>query len=263
MSAASSGACPPEFLALAHDLANASGGVIRRYFRKPLTVDDKADESPVTVADREAEAAILALLDDRRPSDGVIGEEHGSVRTGAEFVWVIDPIDGTKSFITGRPIFGTLIALTRGGIPLLGVIDQPISGERWVGAAGHGTTFSGAIARTRACPQASSALLGTTSPDLFAASQVERFRRVASAAKHVVYGGDCYTYGQLASGFVDIVIEAGLKPYDYCALVPVIEEAGGIVTDWNGAPVRVTSDGTILAAGDRRTHAEALSLLSQ
>lgn len=262
MSVAVSEACPAEFLALANDLADASGAVIRRYFRMPLAVDDKADESPVTVADREAEEAIRALLSARRPDDGVIGEEHGSERTDAEYVWVVDPIDGTKSFITGRPIFGTLIALTRAGRPLLGIIDQPVIRERWIGALGHGTRFAGGPARTRACPDLRSALLGTTSPDLFPPGRIERFRRVAGSAKHVVYGGDCYTYGQLSSGFVDVVIEAGLKPYDYCALVPVIEEAGGIVTDWNGDPIRVTSDGTVLAAGDRRTHAEALSLLA-
>ncbi len=261
MSVAVSEACPAEFLALANDLADASGAVIRRYFRQPLAVDDKADESPVTVADREAEEAIRALLAARRPADGVIGEEHGNERTDAEFVWVVDPIDGTKSFITGRPIFGTLIALARAGRPLLGIIDQPVIGERWIGALGHGTRFAGAAARTRACPDLASALLGTTSPDLFPPGRIERFRRVAAAAKHVVYGGDCYTYGQLSSGFVDVVIEAGLKPYDYCALVPVIEEAGGVVTDWNGDPIRVTSDGTVLAAGDPRTHAEVLSLL--
>ena len=262
MSVAVSEACPAEFLALANDLADASGAVIRRYFRQPLAVDDKADESPVTVADREAEEVIRALLAARRPSDGVIGEEHGNERIDAEYVWVVDPIDGTKSFITGRPIFGTLIALARAGRPLLGIIDQPVIGERWIGALGHGTRFAGAAARTRACPDLASALLGTTSPDLFPPGRIERFRRVAAAAKHVVYGGDCYTYGQLSSGFVDVVIEAGLKPYDYCALVPVIEEAGGVVTDWNGDPIRVTSDGTVLAAGDRRTHAEVLSLLA-
>ncbi len=262
MSSAVTDTCPSEFLTLGHDLADASGAVIRRYFRKPLAVDDKADDSPVTVADRQAEEAIRSLLANRRPADGVIGEEHGSERTDAEFVWVVDPIDGTKSFITGRPIFGTLIALTRNGRPVLGIIDQPVIGERWIAAVGHGTRFSGEPARTRECPALRSALLGTTSPDLFPPGLIERFRRVAGAAKHVVYGGDCYTYGQLASGFVDIVIEAGLKSYDYCALVPVIEEAGGVVTDWNGDPVRVTSDGTILAAGDRRTHAEALALLA-
>lgn len=261
MSVADFSVCPPELAELAHRLADASGDVVRRYFRQPITVDDKADDSPVTIADREAEAAIRAILADTRPDDGIIGEEHGNQRTDAEFVWVIDPIDGTKSFITGRPIFGTLIALTHGGRPILGVIDQPVAGERWIGAAGCGAQFSGGAVRTRACGRLSDALLGTTSPDLFG-DRLDRFRRVGDAAKHVVYGGDCYTYGQLASGFVDIVIEAGLKPYDYCALVPVIEEAGGVVTDWNGAPVRVTSDGTIIATGDRRVHEEALALLA-
>lgn len=261
MSAPITHACPSHFIDLAHRLADASGPVIRDYFRQPIRVDGKADASPVTAADREAEQAIRAILADARPGDGIIGEEFGNTDTDAEYVWVIDPIDGTKSFISGRPIFGTLIALVRHGTPILGVIDQPVNGERWIGATGHGTRFNGAPVNVRACPSLSDAIAGTTAADLFDPSQEARWRKVAAGAKHVVYGGDCYTYAQIASGFVDVVLEAGLQTYDFCALAPVIEAAGGIVTDWHGNPLSLSSDGTILACGDARTHAEILAFL--
>jgi inositol-phosphate phosphatase/L-galactose 1-phosphate phosphatase/histidinol-phosphatase len=254
-------ACPPDFIDLAHQLADASGPVIRGYFRQPIQVDGKADASPVTVADREAEQAIRAILAEARPRDGIIGEEFGNTDTDAEYVWVIDPIDGTKSFISGRPIFGTLIALVRNGTPILGVIDQPVNGERWVGVAGLGTFYNGDRVKARACPSLSDAIAGTTAADLFGPGQDARWRKVAAGAKHVVYGGDCYTYAQIASGFVDVVLEAGLQTYDFCALAPVVEAAGGVVTDWQGNPLTLASDGTILACGDSRTHAEILSFL--
>jgi inositol-phosphate phosphatase / L-galactose 1-phosphate phosphatase / histidinol-phosphatase len=253
--------CSSDLIALAHRLADASGPVISSYFRQPLHVDDKSDASPVTAADREAEQAIRSILADARPDDGIIGEEFGDTNTDAEFVWVIDPIDGTKSFITGRPIFGTLIALVQNGVPVLGVIDQPVNGERWIGAAGHETRFNGAVVQVRDCPALASAVVGTTAADLFDTDQAKRWQAIAATAKHAVYGGDCYTYAQLASGFVDVVFEAGLQTYDYAALAPVIESAGGVVTDWQGNPLTLSSDGTILACGDRRTHAEILALI--
>lgn len=261
MTAPMTDACPPAFIDLAHRLADASGPVIRGYFRQPIRVDGKADASPVTAADREAEQAIRAILADTRPGDGIIGEEFGNTDTDAEYVWVIDPIDGTKSFISGRPIFGTLIALVRDGAPILGVIDQPVNCERWIGATGLGTSCNGDPVQVRACPSLSEAIAGTTAPDLFDPGQEDRWRKVAAEAKHVVYGGDCYTYAQIASGFVDVVLEAGLQTYDFCALAPVIEAAGGIVTDWRGEPMSLSSDGTVLACGDARTHAEILAFL--
>ncbi|HYH20230.1 MAG TPA: histidinol-phosphatase [Azospirillum sp.] len=255
--------CPAPLVALAERLADSGGAVVRRYFRTPVAVDDKADASPVTIADREAERAIRAIIEAERPDDGIVGEEHGNKNTDAEYVWVIDPIDGTKSFITGRPIFGTLIALLHRGRPILGVIDQPVIGDRWIGAAGRPTTHNGQPATVRACVGGlGAAMLGTTSPDLFPGGDVHAFRRVAAAAKVTVYGGDCYTYGLLASGYYDLVVEAGLKLYDFAALVPVITGAGGIMTDWRGRPLDATSDGHVIAAGDARTHAEALAALA-
>ena len=251
-----------ELVDLANRLADASGDVIRRYFRQPVTVDAKADASPVTIADREAEQAIRALLAEARPGDGIIGEEFGDSATDSADVWVIDPIDGTKSFITGRPIFGTLIALMRDGAPLLGVIDQPVNGERWVAARGAGATLNGDQVRVRDCPALADATIATTAPDLFGPAQAECWRRAAAAARHVIYGGDCYSYALVAAGLVDAVIETGLQTYDFAALAPVVEEAGGIVTDWAGKPLTLDSDGTILACGDARLHASLLELVN-
>ncbi|MCW2249101.1 histidinol phosphatase-like enzyme (inositol monophosphatase family) [Azospirillum fermentarium] len=255
--------CPTAFIDLARRLVDASGPVIRRYFRTPVAVDDKADHSPVTIADREAEQAIRAILATERPGDGIYGEEFGTTNLDAEYVWVIDPIDGTKSFISGRPIFGTLVALLRHGAPVLGVIDQPIIGDRWVGAAGHPTTFNGQPARVRPCARGlAGALLGTTSPDLFPGEDLPAFRRVQTAAKVTVYGGDCYTYGLLAAGHCDLVVEAGLKLYDFAALVPVVTGAGGFMTDWQGLPLSAASTGQVIAAGDARTHQDTIAALA-
>jgi inositol-phosphate phosphatase / L-galactose 1-phosphate phosphatase / histidinol-phosphatase len=250
------------FIALAAELADAAGAAIRPAFRTPLAVDDKPDLTPVTAADRAAEAAMRRLIEARHPDHGIIGEEFGRLREAAEFVWVLDPIDGTKSFISGVPLFGTLIALTRRGRPLLGIIDQPISHERWVGAARRQTTLNGAPIRCRACAGLAAATLFATTPDMFKGADAAAFGRVASAAKLVRFGADCYAYGLVAAGFVDLVVEASLKPYDFCAMVAIVEGAGGIASDWQGRPLDLASDGRVAIAGDRRTHAAALSLLA-
>jgi inositol-phosphate phosphatase/L-galactose 1-phosphate phosphatase/histidinol-phosphatase len=249
------------FLALAAELADTAGAAIRPYFRTALTVDDKADLSPVTAADRAAEMAMRRLIAARFPDHGIIGEEYGPEREDAEFVWVLDPIDGTKSFISGVPLFGILIALARHGKPILGIIDQPISRERWIGAEGRPTTHNGTPARCRACAGIDAATVFATTPDMFKGSDADAYARVAGAAKLVRYGADCYAYGLVALGFVDVVIEASLKPYDFSAMLPIIEGAGGIATDWQGAPLGLASDGRVLIAGDKRTHSDALALL--
>ena len=252
-----------EFEGLAHRLADAAGLVQRRYFRTPVAVDVKADSSPVTVADREAEAAMRELIRTAYPDHGILGEEHGRERLDAEFVWVLDPIDGTKSFITGRPLFGTLIALAHAGRPVLGIIDQSILAERWLGLAGEGAWWNGRPARTRACAALADATMYCTSPRMFA-TPVERagFAAVESAVRLPMYGGDCYAYGLLASGFADLVVEASLAPYDYMALVPIVEGAGGRITDWSGGPLGFDSPGQAVAAGDQRLHVEALAKLA-
>ncbi len=251
-----------QFASLAQSLADLGRDIIRRYFRQPVTVDYKEDETPVTAADREVEQAIRIQLNHERPQDGIIGEEYDDERTDAEFVWVVDPIDGTGSFMCGRPIFGTLIALLQGRVPILGIIDQPITGERWMGWR-HGATLNGKAIRTRSCLRLTDAVLATTSPSLFSERQLAQFQRIESTARRTIYGGDCYNYGLLATGFLDVVVEAGLKPYDYCALVPIIEGAGGIVTNWNGNPLDTSSCADILAAGDARVHEEGLAILGE
>ena len=249
------------FLAFAQRLADVAGEVIRPYFRKPLAVDDKADLSPVTAADRQAEEMMRALIETHYPEHGILGEEFGRVRDDAEYVWVLDPIDGTKSFISGVPLFGTLIALTRDRRPIIGIIDQPISRERWAGASGRPTTLNGLIIRCRGCPGLAGATLFATTPEMFKGKDAALFARVSSAVKLTRFGADCYAYGLLAAGFVDLVLEASLKPYDFCAMVPIVEGAGGAATDWKGDGLDLSSDGRILVAGDRRTHDAALALL--
>jgi len=252
---------PDAFLAFALSLADAAGEVIRPYFRKPLAIRDKADLTPVTAADRVAEETMRALIEERFPEHGILGEEFGRVREDAEFVWSLDPIDGTKSFISGVPLFGTLIALTRGGRSILGVIDQPILRERWVGAVGRPTTLNGAAIRCRACPVLAAATLFATTPDMFKGEDAASFARVSDKVKLTRFGADCYAYGLVATGFVDLVLEASLEPYDFCAMVPIVEGAGGVATDWRGANLDLASDGRILVAGDRRAHEAALALL--
>ena len=244
------GSVSAELVALANSLADAARPIAARYFRTPVTVDDKADQSPVTIADREAETAMRTLLDNRVPQHGVFGEEHGAVRTDAEFVWVLDPIDGTKAFITGLPIFGTLIALLHRGVPVLGIIDQPISKERWVGVVGQGSTLNGRPIKVRACPGLDKAYMYSTAPQMFDGATAGRHQALAEKTKLFRWGGDCYAYGLLAAGHVDLVVENSLKLYDFAALVPVIKGAGGLITDWRGKDLDMHSDGSVIAAGD-------------
>jgi inositol-phosphate phosphatase / L-galactose 1-phosphate phosphatase / histidinol-phosphatase len=253
---------PASFIDLAGRLADISGPIIARYFRSGIAIADKKDASPVTAADREAEAAIRAVLEAECPDHGILGEEHGGQNLDAEFIWVLDPIDGTKAFVTGKPLFGTLIALCQNGSPVLGVIDQPILKERWIGAVGHPTTYNDEVVSTRTGVDISDAWLYATSPSMFKGTNETAFNRLAEKVKFPLYGGDCYAYGLLASGFTDIVCEATMQPYDYCALVPVVEGAGGKMSDWTGAPLTMSSDGTVLAAGDTALHKAAIAILS-
>jgi inositol-phosphate phosphatase/L-galactose 1-phosphate phosphatase/histidinol-phosphatase len=256
------GDCPAEFISLAERLADAAGHVVRHYFRSEIEIITKADASPVTIADREAETELRRMVALAYPRHGLVGEEFPAERRDAEHVWVFDPIDGTKSFITGRPLFGTLIALLHHGRPILGIIDHPALGERWIGAAGRPTSFQGKPAHVRPCPEIGKAVLAASSPHMFAGEAAAAFERVRSRAGLAMYGADCYAYGLLASGFHDLVIEANMGIHDFLALAPVIEGAGGIVTDWEGRPLGIESGDKVLAAGDRRMHDQALRLLA-
>lgn len=246
----------PSDLELANALADAAGHAIRPLFRGDWSAERKADRSPVTEADRAAEAAMRTIIEERHPDDGIIGEEYGTRNEGAGRQWVLDPIDGTVSFMAGRPIFGTLIALMQDGWPVLGVIDQPIAGERWVGRIGEGTTLNGLPVRTRSCRELAGASLATSSPHYFSNEQADGYMSLAKAVggdavqAPIIYGGDCYNYGLLASGHIDLVCEAGLAIHDYAALVPIVEGAGGMMSDWQGNPLDAGSDGTVIALGE-------------
>lgn len=254
---------PQALIDLANRLADASRPILRSYYRRKLDVDIKSDASPVTRADREAEAAIRALINDAFPEHGIFGEEFGKERESAEYVWVLDPLDGTRSFVTGRPTFGTLISLTRNGAPLLGVIDMPVLGDRWVGALGRPTTLNGEQVHVRACSGLSDAYLSASIPLMFDTPEKRRkFEAVQAKARSTTFGGDCYQYGMVVTGFLDIVVECSLAEYDYMALTPILEGAGGRITDWHGNGLRMGSGDRVIATGDGRVHEEALALLA-
>jgi inositol-phosphate phosphatase / L-galactose 1-phosphate phosphatase / histidinol-phosphatase len=238
--------------ALAHRLADAARAAILPHFRAGDPAERKADATPVTLADRAAEEAMRRLIKAEFPRDAVHGEEFGAEPGNSGRTWVLDPIDGTTGFLAGRPLFGTLIALVVEGWPVLGMIDQAVLKERWLGVTGQPTTFNGQPARTRACRELSEAALATTGPHYFDDHDGAHFMGLAAKTDHrrMVMGGDCYNYAMLASGHLDVVCEANLKLHDYAALVPVVEGAGGTMCDWNGDPLHAASDGHVLALGD-------------
>lgn len=256
-----------DFEAFVHELADISGQAILPFFRTALGVEDKSRGvafDPVTAADRAAEQAMRTLIRRTFPGHGVIGEEYDNERPDAEFVWMLDPIDGTKSFIAGMPAWGTLIGLCRNGAPVYGMMHQPFIGERFYGDGGSARYRGPAGARSlhvRPCPALDDALMITTSPLLMNEADRARFTAVERQVRLSRYGGDCYAYAMVAAGHVDLVIETGLQDHDIVPLMPIIEGAGGIVTDWEGGPA--LGGGRVVVAGDRRVHAAALEVLAQ
>ena len=255
-----------DFKAFIGRLATASGETILPFFRTSLSIDNKSvvhDFDPVTEADRAAEAVMRRLIKANFPQHGIVGEEFGNEREDAEYVWVLDPIDGTKSFISGMPAWGTLIALTRRGEPVFGMMDQPFTRERFSGD-GRAAQYRGPAGkrslRVRPCPSLAEAVVFTTSPRLMNAADRKAFGRVEDAALLSRYGGDCYAYCMLAAGHVDLVIETGLKPHDVVPLIPIIAGAGGVMTSWENGPPH--AGGRVIAAGDRRVHAAAMAMLA-
>ena len=255
-----------DFEAFIGRLATASGEVILPFFRTSLSIDNKSavhEFDPVTEADRAAEAVMRRLIKANFPQHGIIGEEFGSEHEDAEYVWVLDPIDGTKSFIAGFPTWGTLIALMHSGMPVFGMMHQPFIGERFSGdnaMANYQGPSGERRLQTRRCVSLKEATSYTTSPLLMNAADRAIFGRIENEVRLSRYGGDCYSYCMLAAGHLDLVIEAGLKSYDIAALIPIIAGAGGIVTNWEGGPAK--DGGRIVAAGDRRVHEAALKLLA-
>ena len=254
-------------LNLAGRLADAARPVVLEKFRSGISHEAKGDESPVTEADRAAEALMRQMINAERPSDGIFGEEYGVERPDADVVWILDPIDGTKSFVTGKPVFSTLIGIVHQNRAIAGVMDIPGLGERWAGGEGLPTTLNGAPIETRKGVALSDAWLTCTSPDMFDDVAFPKFKRLSDAARYTVYGSDGFGYGQLAAGWVDLVCEDTLAPYDYAALIPIIEGAGGVITDWDGEALSFSADGpgkdrSVIAAGDAALHGEALRALA-
>lgn len=245
-------ATPDEYLAFAHLLADEAGAVLRRHFRRPLVTDAKADGSPVTEADREAEAAMRSLIRSRYPEHGIFGEEWERENIHSPLQWVLDPIDGTRAFLAGYPTFTTLIGLAQNGVPVAGIIDQPYLKERWAGLRKAPSNATANVPQNTA--------IATTSLTYFTPAQAKAFGN-ATKGHMVVHGGDAYAYAMLAEGRLHAVIDAALKPYDFCAVIPVVEAAGCIVTDWHGKPLTLQSDGEVLAACNAQVHAIMLERL--
>jgi len=253
-----------DFASFVDQLATASGETILPFFRTALSVENKkaGGFDPVTAADRAAEQAMRALIRRHFPEHGILGEEYGSERTDAEYVWVLDPIDGTKSFIAGMPAWGTLIGLMRFGEPVFGMMHQPFIRERFTGDGGAARYRGPAGNRdlsVRACKSIDDALLFTTSPLLMNEADRACFARVEKAAKLSRYGGDCYAYCMLAAGQIDLIIETEIKPHDIVPLIPIITGAGGILTTWENGPAQ--DGGRIVVAGDARVHQAAMGIL--
>jgi inositol-phosphate phosphatase/L-galactose 1-phosphate phosphatase/histidinol-phosphatase len=254
-------ACPPAYLALAHTMADAAAQVIRPHFRQPIAIDAKADASPVTIADRDAEAAMRRMIEREFPDHGIRGEELGACRTDAEWVWVLDPIDGTKSFVSGSLAFGTQIALLHHGEPVLGIINQPITGERWVGAAGV-ATLGGKPIRTSERTALDQAILYTSALEQFDRPRHDRFSALAVSVRFTRLSHDCYAAGLLALGGIDLLVESDVFDYDILPQMPIVQAAGGLVTDWQGQPLRNARNyATVLMAANAELHRAALQIL--
>ncbi len=261
-----------EIINFANHLADQSAIIAKKYFRLANGEEAKSDDSPVTKADREIELMIRQKINNIFPNHGIIGEEYENINEKAQFVWVIDPIDGTSSFIIGRPIFGTLISLTYNKKPILGIINQPITNERWFAADGFGAWFTNKnIAydnqiffdnkiwqkiKTRNVTNLNDAVMCSSSPHFFEGVNKNILQHLSKLTKYqkiggIVYGGDCYSFACLAMGLVDIIIEPGLKCYDYAATQPIIAEAGGFVTDWQGKDLDLKSNIAVLACANK------------
>jgi histidinol phosphatase-like enzyme (inositol monophosphatase family) len=256
----------PDLKALAgfaDGLADISRATVREALGEARSFITKGDASPVTAIDQAVEAKLRAQIQETYPDHGILGEEFGSVRLDAEWVWVIDPIDGTKAFITGFPTFGTLIALARNGVPVLGVIDNPVTCERWLGGDGVPTSLNGKPVRTRTCQEIGDALVGNGNPESFDDADTAAFRRLRQHVRWSVYGGGCHAYGRVADGALDINVDGGLDAFDYCALIPIVRNAGGVMTDWQGGELTIRSGRrSVVASATPALHETVLGILA-
>jgi len=254
--------CPNEYVNFAHTLADESEKILMRYFRSKINIQSKKDNTPVTVADTESESLIRNLIARKYPKHGILGEEYENNYNNEEFTWVIDPIDGTRSFIAGHKDFGTLIALLHNEKPILGIINCPAHNERWVGIKNKNTKLNGKNTNTSEKKKIEDCYIMTSGLYFDDKEFKINFDKLRKKTKFCKFGGDCYMYGMLASGLVDIVIEDTLKIHDYMALIPVIKGAGGVVTDKFGKDISLNSDGSLVASCSQNIHKQVLQILN-
>jgi len=252
------------YVLFAEHLADISGSIIDRYFRGDIKPEFKKSASPiVTIADKEVEERLRAEIEYEDSESGIIGEEFGVKESQNGYTWVIDPIDGTIAFSCGKPVFATLIALMKDGIPLIGIIDQPVTRERWIGVSGNITTLNGEPVKSSSLTELHKAKLSTTSPGMFTEPKDQAFFSELQRSVHITsYGGDAYQYGLCAAGYVDIVVEKGLNLHDWAALVPVLKGSGAIITDWKGEELSLTSQGDVIVTGNNELHSQVLEMIT-
>lgn len=247
---------------LAIRLADTSRDITLGYFRQPLSIEDKPDKSPVTIADKETESKLRQMILQEFPDHGIYGEEFGVENLDADSIWILDPIDGTGSFVYGVPLYGTLISVVENGRSTLGLIDMPALDERWIGKYDHPTLYNGVACQTSDCKELNAARMLCTTPDMFNANETIQFNKLSNQVRMSRFGGDCYCYGLLASGNIDLVVESDLKPYDFMAHLPVIQGAGGVISDWHGKPLTIDSGPQVIAAATPELHQLALEILT-
>ena len=252
-----------QFIEFANELADTARDIALRYFRQTIEIEKKADNTPVSIADKLIEQTIREAINQVYPLHGILGEEFKQQPSMSEYLWVIDPIDGTKSFVCGHPTYGCLIALLKNGKPVMGIIEMPALNERWVGAIDLQSQFNGLKISSNQTNQITDSVIACTGIDFFNENELPVFDHLSRQAKFRLFGGDCYNYGLLSSGYIDVVMESDLKPFDFMALVPVIESAGGMVTDWQGNPLNLKSSGQILATANMTLHQQCLSIIKQ
>ncbi len=251
-----------EYVEFANTLADEASKISMQYFRTKLSIDQKNDMSPVTIADQNTEIKIREMINKKYPNHGILGEEFEAIKPDSEFVWVIDPIDGTRSFIAGHKDFGNLIALTQNNNPILGIINCPAHQERWVGIINKETTMNNNVVKTSNISLINESHFCTSGLYLEDDHFKKSCDKIINKTKYYRLGGDCYMYGMVASGLIEIVLEDTLKTHDYMALIPVIEGAGGVVTDKYGNPVTINSEGSIVASANKSLHNQIIDIIN-
>ena len=252
-----------EYLNFANKLADAASVTSMQYFRTSLDIDNKSDQSPVTIADKNTELKIRSMIEKKYPDHGILGEEFDSINSNAEFIWVIDPIDGTRSYIAGHKDFGNLISLTHYKKPIIGIINCPAHKERWVGAINQRSTYNRQTTKSSKVINIEDAYLFTSGIYFDEPILRNAVKKITKKVKYYRYGGDCYMYGMVASGLIDIVIEDTLKIHDYMALVNVIEGAGGKITDKFGKEINTDSQGSIVVSANQELHSKLIQLINE